>query len=1097
MMAARSRFQNNSNEWDSMREEFNNSTYDAQYPDEETSGGVQLDHCRLYITNVPPVLNEEGLRAAFSKYGTLTEVHVSKDPTKKYALVRFETPGEAKLAMTKLNRTEPLRLNINIAHKTKAKHQENRNADRDREHGGRKSAKADTASVGSRGRTRKNIDLSNGDNDMEDEIGGNEFELAPMDPDLELELEQIKLKQLELQEEQVRCKQRLLLLKTSKRASNLNSSINRCILPDGRIVVRNISERNLESRDGDTSFGAGAGDSRVASRACVSCGADADSFCSRCGVTPYCSARCQRRDWTARHQAVCHNLAKLATGREHGRDHQEETDTAEPSIPPPAPLRRPHSPKSRQEARQERQDDSFDRQNNKISTAPGTTKQPQRNNNLANNRGGRGYNNNNNNRDNNINNRDNNNRRPYERRPQPKQEVEEVWGNKTQEPDEVKQVKAQPIEPKPVAEHKPVAEPKPVAESKPVAAASVANVSSRNAANFKRPGEVSDVTPAKKFAPKNYVIELLPIGDTALLSVDNVTSSCATNKPGYVCLSMHDKFEVDYQALCETYVVDCEADPNNFVPSPGDLFSYLSPEDGGWYRARCLGKDTAALIDSSKTIKLTKSDATKRLTGRYEEMPEFCCVLDANDVKVGDNLKCTLIAKTANGYKVSLEHIETGAPVGEGAVTRWVPHVEYPQASAAFAPQTPQTPQIPEVPRPPLTNNSRVHLVDLTGLDRAFVRPAGADAVREFDQVLQDVYLYATKASPLSQPPKKGDTVIGKYTDGLFYRALVKRTNVAQNKYLLEYIDYGNIEIAKLENLYPCPAEYDLQRKPTLASMAALTVSCGNSLAARAAEYVDKLKDANDELVLTLPSGDKTAPSGSSVTLTMLKTNESLNKKLEQLCTPDWKKLEHEGVDVVELKKLMYEHLTYLELPSGGCEVDVLDVSVLHEGTVSGHQRGLKEEAVLKQLTDRMAEYCDSELGREPYLPALEELCIAKCPPYPQWFRAVVVEHTAGESEARVLYIDYGNLETVPVNLLRKMLPEFAAQPALANLLEIRDFPKDPTDEMLMRAVTHMQMTEEGRGVLKVTRCQRQEPGLYSVDAPDLIRAMGVSTSIK
>ncbi|XP_060808292.1 uncharacterized protein LOC106139600 isoform X1 [Amyelois transitella] len=268
MMAARSRFQNNSNEWDSMREEFNNSTYDAQYPDEETSGGVQLDHCRLYITNVPPVLNEEGLRAAFSKYGTLTEVHVSKDPTKKYALVRFETPGEAKLAMTKLNRTEPLRLNINIAHKTKAKHQENRNADRDREHGGRKSAKADTASVGSRGRTRKNIDLSNGDNDMEDEIGGNEFELAPMDPDLELELEQIKLKQLELQEEQVRCKQRLLLLKTSKRASNLNSSINRCILPDGRIVVRNISERNLESRDGDTSFGAGAGDSNERDTLC-------------------------------------------------------------------------------------------------------------------------------------------------------------------------------------------------------------------------------------------------------------------------------------------------------------------------------------------------------------------------------------------------------------------------------------------------------------------------------------------------------------------------------------------------------------------------------------------------------------------------------------------------------------------------------------------------------------------------------------------------------------------------------------------------------------------------------------------------------------
>ncbi|XP_053622407.1 uncharacterized protein LOC128682009 isoform X2 [Plodia interpunctella] len=108
-------------------------------------------------------------------------------------------------------------------------------------------------------------DLANGDKDAEDDIGGNEFELAPMDPDLELELEQIKLKQLELQEEQVRCKQRLLLLKTTKRASNVNT---RCILPDGRIVVRNVSERNLDTRDTDASYGAGAGDSNERDTLC-------------------------------------------------------------------------------------------------------------------------------------------------------------------------------------------------------------------------------------------------------------------------------------------------------------------------------------------------------------------------------------------------------------------------------------------------------------------------------------------------------------------------------------------------------------------------------------------------------------------------------------------------------------------------------------------------------------------------------------------------------------------------------------------------------------------------------------------------------------
>ncbi|XP_053622408.1 uncharacterized protein LOC128682009 isoform X3 [Plodia interpunctella] len=1089
MMAARSRFQNhsNSNEWDSLREDFNNTTYEPQYPDEEASGVVQLDHKRLYITNIPNVLNEEGLRTAFSKYGTLLEVHMSKDPNKKYALVSFETPGEAKLAMTKLNRTEPLRLNVNIAHKKRVP--DNRNYEKEQQYT-RRSNKEDTASVGSRSKSRK--DLANGDKDAEDDIGGNEFELAPMDPDLELELEQIKLKQLELQEEQVRCKQRLLLLKTTKRASNVNT---RCILPDGRIVVRNVSERNLDTRDTDASYGAGAGDSlkipalqRLGSRACVSCGDDADAFCSRCGVTPYCSARCQRRDWTARHQAVCHNLARLASGR----DVQDAADAVEPSIPPPAPLRRPHSPakvcqepvrQGRQETkrqdrqepnRQEKQDDGFDRQNNKVFTAPGHTKQPQQRNN-NNRRSGRSFNNNrdlNNSRDSN-NSRDNNgyNNNKFDR---PQSNNKENWDNRNTavEPKQTIVQKSAPVI-KPIPE--PVAEPKPVTNT---------------VASVKRPGNVGDVTPAKKIVPKNYILELLPIGAVALISVDAMTTSCASNARGFVCVCMHDQFSEEYEALCGPYGTECEEDHTTFQPTPGDVFSYLSPEDGAWYRARSLGRDKAALIDSSKTIELQKGDATKRLVGKYEDIPEFCCVLDAANIKVGDNLKCTILAKTADGHKVSLVDIETSASVGEGIVSRWLPVVEYPPPAAAS-----QTPAIPEVARPDVTHNSKVLLADITAVDRAYVRPSDTAAVRDLDQILQDVYLCAARGTPLTQPPKKGDVVIGKFTDGCFYRALVKRTNVAQNKYLLEYIDFGNVEVAKLENLYPCPSEFNLTTKPTPVSMVRLQASCSNTLTPQAIEYLDKLKDNNVELILTIPSGTKTAPSGSAVNLVVVKSNESVNKTVEGFCTPEWKKMEEKGVDVVESPKLMFSSLSYAELPRRGCELQVLDASALSAGSLAARCAGLTHQLrALETLTQRMAEYCNSELGRRPYLPALEELCIAQCPPYTQWFRAVVIEHTPGEAEARVLYIDYGNIEKVPVSLLRKMLPEFVTLPALACHVEIADFPKPATEAQLSAALQHMRVSADSstraRGRLLVRACERQEPGLYTVHAPLLIAAM-------
>ncbi|XP_059054977.1 uncharacterized protein LOC131849019 [Achroia grisella] len=261
---------NHQSQWEQMNEEYNSTMYDAQYADEDVNGAVELDHCRLYITNIPKMLSTDGLRMAFSKYGTLVEVYLSKDPQKKYGLVKFETPGEAKLAMTKLNRTEPLKLNVFIAHKPKKTGRDQPRERHDREGPStRTSIRDDTSSIDSRPRNmRKQMELANGDDLDDDVLAAEEFDVDILDPETHLELEQIKLKQLELQEKQVRCKQRMLLIKQSKKAANMNTSSNRCILPDGRIVVRNVNDRNLEPRDADTSYSAGAGDSNERNTIC-------------------------------------------------------------------------------------------------------------------------------------------------------------------------------------------------------------------------------------------------------------------------------------------------------------------------------------------------------------------------------------------------------------------------------------------------------------------------------------------------------------------------------------------------------------------------------------------------------------------------------------------------------------------------------------------------------------------------------------------------------------------------------------------------------------------------------------------------------------
>ncbi|CAG5001149.1 unnamed protein product [Parnassius apollo] len=847
------------------------------------------------------------------------------------------------------------------------------------------------------------------------------------------------------------------------------------------------------------------------SRACVSCGGHADAFCARCGVTPYCGPRCQRRDWIHRHRAVCHNLARLTNGegQEPAPTSAPDAPVVEPVVPPVAPLRRPYSPAGQNVNRKQMPEQDTDDRQQKRFFPPGTNARSGQHNS---NRGRQGFNNRGNRpRDNKSqdsrsqDNRPQHSRAQYNtstRKPQTQQATEtaeEEWdisGKQQPEQAEPKKqsptaVNQSPVKQSPVKQNS-QADKQASSEVKPAAAEvkAVEPEKSKDTKKIVKPATLDDVTPARKIVPKKCVIDLLSTGDIVMLSVDNKASECKSKSRGFVCLSLHENYESEYQALCDDYTADCEADTAKYTPNPGETFSYLNPEEGAWYRARCLNPTLAALIDSSKLVTLTPKDNLKRLSEKYANIPEFCCLLEGDKVQMGNNLKCTIVTKATEVCKVSIENAETGAVIGEGEVSRWLPVVDYPAPAAA---PVAAGPTIPEVPRPDVENNSKVLLVEMTELKRAFVRRADAASQRKYDSVLHGVALYGQEATPMKEPPQKGQVVVAKFVDGMHYRALCKRTNVKQNKYLLEYIEFGNIEIATLENIYPCPAEFNLSAHPAEASIVSLQGGA-TVLTDAATQYIEKLKDSATELLLTICSGSKTAPSGAEVKLTVADTKESVNGKIEELCTPDWKKLEKSGGDVVETATLMYSDLTFLKLPETGCEIEVMDISSLEGAIVSGYMKGEPlAKKILEDLPIQMEAYCNSDIGREPYLPKFEELCVAQCPPYPQWFRAVLCEQVsgAGGDEARVCYVDYGNVDVVSVNVLRKMLPDFVKDlPALSAHLEIRDFPKDPTQEMLARAVEYMKINDEGRGVLKVSRCEQVEQGLYLVDAPGLIAAM-------
>ncbi|XP_069364573.1 uncharacterized protein [Maniola hyperantus] len=282
---------NMSQEWDPMKEDYDN-TYDAQYADDEVSGGVQLDHCKLYVTNITKAINEEGLRTAFAAYGNLLQVHLSKDPLKRYALISYETPGEAKLAMMKLNRMEPLKFNIHIAHKKndsrqsqprEKRYNNNRNNNYGTESGGHRnenssySFRNDNDSVSSRERSSLKQDLcTNGGNldvsfeDEDNAVGFEQGQASEQDIDFAYQQLELKLNDLKLEKEILQCRKTMMLL-SKKKNTTPKPIASRCILPDGRIQVRNVNDRqqigtliNYQKRtDPDTTFSSAAGDSRA------------------------------------------------------------------------------------------------------------------------------------------------------------------------------------------------------------------------------------------------------------------------------------------------------------------------------------------------------------------------------------------------------------------------------------------------------------------------------------------------------------------------------------------------------------------------------------------------------------------------------------------------------------------------------------------------------------------------------------------------------------------------------------------------------------------------------------------------------------------
>ena len=96
----------------------------------------------------------------------------------------------------------------------------------------------------------------------------------------------------------------------------------------------------------------------------------------------------------------------------------------------------------------------------------------------------------------------------------------------------------------------------------------------------------------------------------------------------------------------------------------------------------------------------------------------------------------------------------------------------------------------------------KIRITDEIDLDKFFCNFLPNKTLDKIEEVLADYDEGIEKAERLSPPIKQGTLCAARFPeDDKYYRAVIKKFNKEKNEYQVEFIDYGNIEWVKLDDL--------------------------------------------------------------------------------------------------------------------------------------------------------------------------------------------------------------------------------------------------------------------------------------------------------
>ncbi|XP_025951965.2 tudor domain-containing protein 1 [Dromaius novaehollandiae] len=283
--------------------------------------------------------------------------------------------------------------------------------------------------------------------------------------------------------------------------------------------------------------------------------------------------------------------------------------------------------------------------------------------------------------------------------------------------------------------------------------------------------------------------------------------------------------------------------------------------------------------------------------------------------------------------------------------------------------------------------------------------------------------------------PAVGNVCCAQFTeDNLWYRAAIL-AYTSEDTVLVGYIDYGNFEVLHLTRLRPMIQrlmEFPVQAiRCTLAGVKPL-------MGAWTSEAISLMKQLVQDKVFTVKVVDKKSNSFvvELVDASVTPVQNVSNYLLEKGCAAEESKMALPAIEMSDVEEAnentankniwMWSKLTLKQT------VDVIVCTLYNPGEFYCQVSNSSELLALNSLNKSLSEYCQ-KTPPSVFKPKNGDPCCAFFSADGNWYRALV-QNVASDGAVKVCFVDYGNVEEVPLDKIRikpvnsKWIPEATAR---------------------------------------------------------------------